>query len=59
MADRMADGSLAQIIADRRDAGDSFDQVAKHLYAEHGIDVSGQTVANWTAAMAKAGGDAA
>lgn len=47
MADQVCDGNLAQIISDLRADGLSYGQVAKRLYANHGIDVSGQTVANW------------
>lgn len=53
MADRLSDGRLAEIIAERRAAGDSFDQIAKHIYADHGVDVSGQTVANWWGVISK------
>lgn len=51
MADRMAGGALGAILGGLKASGASFDTIAKRLYAEHGIDVSSQTVANWLAAM--------
>ena len=52
MADRLAGGRLAGILAERRADGQSFDQIARELYAEHGIEVTRQTVANWIDALA-------
>lgn len=51
MADRMAGGRLEAILGGLRASGESFDTIAKRLYAEHGIDVSSQTVANWWAVL--------
>lgn len=52
MADRLAGGNLEQILADYRDAGLSSDAVARRLYAAHGIEVTGNTVATWTPPVA-------
>lgn len=51
MADRLADGRLAEIIAEQRAAGTSFEAIARQLHADHGIEVSGTTVANWSRAL--------
>lgn len=60
MADRLADGDLVAILQKMKAAGDSNGTIAKRLYADHGIDVTAQTVSNWwTAITATAGGDAA
>lgn len=60
MADRLADGELLTILRRMKADGDSFGMIAKRLYAEHGIDVSAQTVANWWTAIDRAtSGDAA
>lgn len=48
MADRLADGKLAEIIARGRAEGLSFDDIARRLYADFGIEVTRQTVANWS-----------
>lgn len=47
MADKMAGGRLAEIIANGRAEGLSFDDIARRLYADFGIEVTRQTVANW------------
>lgn len=47
MADRLADGQLTEAIRKFRAQGLSFDGIAGRLYAEHGIEVSGNTVAVW------------
>jgi hypothetical protein len=51
MADRLAGGGLAAIIAEARTEGQSFDHIARRLYADFGIEVTRQTVANWTDAL--------
>lgn len=51
MADRLAGGRLAEIISDGRQDGQSLDHIARRLYAEHGIEVTRQTVANWSDAL--------
>lgn len=61
MADRLAGGNLAKTIRtlDQRDL--SPEQIARELYANHGVDVTRQTITNWLKALdAKAPeGDAA
>lgn len=47
MADRLADGKLAEIITTYRLEGLSFDDIARRLFADHGIEVTRQTIANW------------
>lgn len=47
MADRMVGGDLAAILRGLKASGASFDTIAKRLFADHGIDVSSQTIANW------------
>lgn len=54
MADRMAGGSLSAILTGLKASGASFDTIAKRLYADHGIDVSSQTVANWLSVLVPA-----
>lgn len=51
MADRLAGGRLAEIIAERRAEGKSFDHITRELFAEHGIEVTRQTLANWADAL--------
>lgn len=51
MADRLAEGELVAILRKMKAEGDSFGTIAKRLYADHGIDVTAQTVANWWAAI--------
>lgn len=47
MADRLADGQLADIIAEGRASGLSYDEIGRRLYADFGIEVTRQTLANW------------
>jgi len=47
MADRLAGGKLALIIAAYKAEGLSLDAIARRLYADFGIEVTRQTVANW------------
>ena len=47
MADRMVEGRLAQIIVDYHAEGHSHEHISRLLWAEHGIDVSGQTLRRW------------
>lgn len=51
MADRLADGELVAILRKMKAEGDSTHTIAKRLYAEHGIDVTAQTVGNWWATI--------
>lgn len=55
MADRLVDGRLAEIIAVGRESGQSFETIARNLYAEHGIEVTRQTLANWSQQTADSG----
>ena len=59
MADRMADGRLVAIITDLRSAGLSCERIARRLYAEHGIEVTGQTLRRWLRQIDQADGEAA
>jgi len=47
MADRLAGGDLANIIAASRSKGFSWDSIAARLYADHHIEVTGNTVQSW------------
>lgn len=47
MADRLAGGNLASDLLNHRASGLSLDATARQLYADHGIEVTRQTVANW------------
>lgn len=47
MADRLAQGQLAEFIAEQRAAGRSHEAVARELFAKFGVEVTRQTVANW------------
>lgn len=47
MADRLVDGNLAQIIVGYHNAGHSHEHISRLLWAEHGVDVSGQTLRRW------------
>lgn len=53
MADRLVKGDLATILRQMKAEGDSNGTIAKRLYAEHGIDVTAQTVANWWVALSE------
>jgi hypothetical protein len=53
MADRMAGGKLAEIILDERDRF-SAEEISRHLFAAHGIEVTGQTVRRWLVLLAPA-----
>ena len=47
MADRLTGGRLDAIIAEGRAAGRSYEDIARRLYADHGVEVTRQTLANW------------
>ncbi len=53
MADKLAGGNLARLIRDGRDAGDSLAAIARRLFADHGIEVTDQTVNNWLTVLAE------
>lgn len=47
LVDKALDGRLVELLKERRDAGDSYDAIAKMLFERHDIDVSGETVRRW------------
>lgn len=47
MADNMVGGRLAQIIVGYHADGHSHEHISRLLWADHGIDVSGQTLRRW------------
>ena len=47
MADKLANGKLGEILTAGRMGGQSYDDIARRLYADHGIEVTRQTIANW------------
>lgn len=52
MADRLVEGKLEEILTERRlKRNQSFDQIARELYAEHGLEVTRQTIAKWVEAL--------
>lgn len=53
MADRLLDGRLAELVAADRAAGASWDEVARHLYVEGGVELSRDTLRGWFAASEK------
>jgi len=59
MAQRLAGGKLAELLARYRNENRSFDEIARLLYAEHGIEVTRQTIARWTEELGISAGSAA
>lgn len=53
MADRLAGGNLAQRIDELRSRGLGHEQISRQLYADHGIEVTRQTVATWITTLDK------
>ena len=51
MADKLADGQLAERLTTLRADGLSLDRIAARLVEEFGVQVTKQTVANWLAAL--------
>lgn len=47
MANRLADGKLPDLLAERRTAGQSWDDISRQLYGELGIEVSAETLRKW------------
>lgn len=47
MAERLAGGGLADKIAHLRAEGAGHELISKTLYAEHGIEVTRQTIYSW------------
>lgn len=48
--DQALGGTLDSELRERRERGESFDSIARWLAAEHGIDVTSETIRNWVAA---------
>ena len=51
MADTLAGGKLAERIAELRADDASPDRIARQLYADHGIEVTRQTIYSWLAIL--------
>jgi hypothetical protein len=51
MADRLAQGCLAERILSHRSDGLSFNAISARLYADHGIEVTGTTIGVWLAQL--------
>lgn len=51
MADRLAAGELAAILRQERGEGKGYEAICRKLFADHGIEVTGQTIANWCDAL--------
>lgn len=47
MADRVLNGTLADTLAVLYKESRSWEEVARRLYADHGLTVSGQTLRRW------------
>lgn len=47
MADRVSDGTLADSIVHLRAEGASWEHIAQRLHADHHIEVTAVTVADW------------
>lgn len=47
MADRLAQGALQEQLRQHLAAGRSYDAIARHLFADFGIEVTRGTVGNW------------
>lgn len=54
LVDRILNGGLADFIGTARNAGHSYERIAKMLYEEHAIDVTGETVRKWHAELTEA-----
>lgn len=51
MADRLTGGSLADLLTKLRGQAVSYEGIARQLFADFGIEVTRQTVANWVAEL--------
>lgn len=47
MADRLTGGNLVKILRKGRTAKESYNAIARRLFADYGVTVATQTVANW------------
>jgi hypothetical protein len=59
LTDRLLDGNLDAWLAEQKDAGHSFAEIAFRLRTEHQVIVTGETVRAWYKDSAQMGGDAA
>jgi intein-encoded DNA endonuclease-like protein len=55
MADRLAGGQLEEALLSMRSAGLSYDEISRRLFADHGIEVTRQTIANWLTSLDPSG----
>lgn len=47
MADRLSGGRLADILSDFVTEGMAWERMAKQLYVDHGVEVTGETLRKW------------
>lgn len=47
LVDHLMNGKLAAFLAERREAGDSFDTIARDIWSRTSISVTGVTVSSW------------
>lgn len=47
LVDRVLNGQLRETLATHRAAGETYEQIARWLAAEHGIDVVSTTISRW------------
>jgi hypothetical protein len=47
MADRLLEGRLVERLTQMRAEGLSYDDIARHLFAEAGITTTGETIRSW------------
>jgi len=59
MADHLAGGKLAEVLGAKFDAGVPWEVVSRHLFAEFGIDVTGQTLRRWALVLGLTDAEAA
>ena len=50
LVDRLLQGRLEQELKDRRAAGDSYAAIARWFAAEHDLEITPETVRQWTRA---------
>lgn len=48
MANRLANGQLPEMLATRRAAGLSWEDISRQLHSEMGIEVSSETLRKWS-----------
>lgn len=58
MANRLAEGQLADLIIDRRTSGESWTRMCAVLLAAYGIDVSPVTLSAWHRQLCSPAGEA-